>query len=86
MPTCGSTGKDSICIAGDLSSIHRLGKSPGEGNGYPLHYSGLVNFMNYIVHGCLKELDTAERLSFFTLPQGRPCVTHASHLSLTMYL
>ena len=84
MPTRGSTGKDSACRAGDLSSICRLGRSPGEGN--PLHYSGLENSMNYIVHGGLKESDMTERLSLFTLPQGRPWVTHSSHLSLTMYL
>ena len=28
-------GKESTCNAGDLGSIPGLGKSPGEGNGYP---------------------------------------------------
>ena len=28
--------------------------SPGEGKGYPLQYSGLENFMAYIVHGVAK--------------------------------
>ena len=42
------------CNVGDLGSIPRLGKSPGEGNGYPLQYSGLENSMNYIVHGVEK--------------------------------
>ena len=60
MPTRGSTGKDSACNVGDLSSIRRLGRSSGEGNGYPLHYSGLENSMNYIVHGGLKESDMTE--------------------------
>ena len=32
----GSDGKDSACKVGDLGSIPRLGKSPGERNGYPL--------------------------------------------------
>ena len=32
-------------------SIPTLGRSPGEGKGYPLQYSGLENFMDYIVHG-----------------------------------
>ena len=36
-----STGKESSCSAGDLGSIPRLGRSPGEGNSYPLQYSGL---------------------------------------------
>ena len=31
----GSDGKESTCSAGDLGSISRLGRSPGEGNGYP---------------------------------------------------
>ena len=37
---CGSAGKESACKAGDLGSIPGLGRSPGEGNGYPLQYSG----------------------------------------------
>ena len=28
-----------------------MGRSPGEGKGYPLQYSGLENSMDYIVHG-----------------------------------
>ena len=51
---CGSAGKESACNAGDLCLIPGLGKSPGEGNGYPLHYSGLENSMNCIVHGVAK--------------------------------
>ena len=43
----GSVGKESACNAGDLDSIPRLGRSPGEGNGYPLQYSGLENPMDY---------------------------------------
>ena len=33
---CDSTGKESTCNAGDLGSIPGLGRSPGEGKGYPL--------------------------------------------------
>ena len=32
-------GKESTCNAGDFSSIPGLGRSPGEGIGYPLQYS-----------------------------------------------
>ena len=32
---CGSAGKESACNAGDLGSIPGLGRSPGEGKGYP---------------------------------------------------
>ena len=42
----GSDGKESACSAGDLGLIPRLGRSPGEGNGYPLQYSGLENPMD----------------------------------------
>ena len=35
----GSDGKESSCNAGDLGSIPGLGRSPGEGIGYPLQYS-----------------------------------------------
>ena len=34
-----SASKESACNAGDLSLIPGLGRSPGEGNGYPLQYS-----------------------------------------------
>ena len=33
---CGSAGKESACSAGDLGLIPGLGRSPGEGKGYPL--------------------------------------------------
>ena len=46
-----SAGKESTCSAGDLGSIPGLGRSPGEGKGYPLQYSGLENSMDCIVHG-----------------------------------
>ena len=53
---CGSAGKESACNAGDLGSIPGLGRSPGEGKGYPLQYSGLENSMDCIVHGVAKSL------------------------------
>ena len=56
----GSDGKESACNAGDLDSIPRLGRSFGEGNGYPLQYPGLESI--YTVHG-VAELDTTEQLS-----------------------
>ena len=42
----GSDGKQSDCNAGDLGSIPGSGRSPGEGNGYPLQYSFLENPMD----------------------------------------
>ena len=38
-----SDGKESACNAGDLSSIPRLGRSPGGGHGSPFQYSCLEN-------------------------------------------
>ena len=52
---CGSAGKESACNVGDLGSIPGLGRSPGEGKGYLLQYSGLENSMDCIVHGVTKK-------------------------------
>ena len=55
----GSDGKESACNAEDPGSIPGLGRSPGEGHGYPLQYSGLENPMDRgawgaTVHGVAK--------------------------------
>ena len=57
-----SAGKESTCKEGDPGSIPQLGRSPEEGKGYPLHYSGLENLMDCIVHGVAK---SQTRLSDF---------------------
>ena len=60
-----SDSKESTCNVGDLGSILRLERSPGEGNHYPFQYSGLENSMDYIVSPWgRKESDTTERLAF----------------------
>ena len=51
---CDSAGKESACKEGDLGSIPGLGRSPAEGKGYPLQYSGLENSMDCIVHRVTK--------------------------------
>ena len=51
---CGSAGKEFTCNARDLGLIPGLGRSPGEGIGYPLQYSGLENSRDYIVNGVAK--------------------------------
>ena len=53
------TGKESACNGGGLGSMPRLGRSPGEGKGYPFQYSGLENSMDRgawraTVHGVAK--------------------------------
>ena len=54
----GSDGNESACNPGDLGSIPGLGRYPGEGNGYPLHFC-LENSMDRrtwqaTVHGVAK--------------------------------
>ena len=51
---CGSAGKESVCNVGDLGLIPGLGRSPEEGKGYLLQYSGLENSIDCIVHGLTK--------------------------------
>ena len=57
----GSTGKESACNVGDMGLIPELGRSHGEGKGYPLQYSGLENSMDS--SWGREELDATERLS-----------------------
>ena len=51
-----SVGKEFACAcnAGDPGSIPGSGRSPGEGKGYPLQYSGLENSRDCIIHGVTK--------------------------------
>ena len=56
--------------AGDLGSILRLGKSPGEGKGYPLQYSGLENSIDSIVHGVAKGWTQLSDVHFSCKPNG----------------
>ena len=55
----GSDGKESAYSDGDWGSVPALGRSPGEGKGYPLQYSGLENSMDYSPWD-LKESDMTE--------------------------
>ena len=55
----GSPSEESACNEGDLGSVSGLGRSPGEGNGYPLQYSDLENSTDIgawraTVHGVAK--------------------------------
>ena len=52
--------KESTCNAADPGS----GRSPGEGKGYPLQYSGLENSIDCIVHGVAKSRTRLSDLHF----------------------
>ena len=54
LPLWLSWFKESTCNAEDLGSNPGMGRSPGEGKGYPLQYSGLENSMDSIVNGVAK--------------------------------
>ena len=62
-----SVGKESACIAGDPDSISGLGRSAGEGIGYPLQYSGLENSTDCIVHGLAKSQTRLSNFHFLSL-------------------
>ena len=55
----GSESKESTCNARDPGLVTGLGRSPGEGNGYPLQFSWLENLIDGgvwwdTVHGVTK--------------------------------
>ena len=64
---CGSAGKESSCNVGDLGSIPRLGRPPGEGKGYLLQYSGLENSMDCVVHRVAKSRTWLSNFHYKTL-------------------
>ena len=63
----GSAGKESACSVGDLGLIPGLGRSPREGNNYPLQCSGLENSMDCIVHGVAKSQTWLSNFHFSSL-------------------
>jgi len=69
----GLAGKESACNGGDLGSIPGLGRSPGEGKGYPLQSSGLENSMD-TVHGVTKSQDLTDFHLHFLLHWMYICV------------
>ena len=69
---CGSAGKELACHVGDLGSIPGLGRSPGEGKGYSLQYSGLKNSIDCIVNGVAKSRTQLGDFHFqFTFNSGQ---------------
>ena len=66
----GSAGKESACSTGDLGSIPGLRRSPGEGKGYSLQYSGLEISMDCIVHMVAKSRTRLSNFHFTSLPDN----------------
>ena len=63
-----SVGKEPACNAGNPGLIPGLERSPGEGNGFPLQYSGLENSMDCIAHGVAKSQTQLSNFHFTQLP------------------
>ena len=62
---CGSAGKESACNAGDLGSVPRLGRSPGEGKRLPTPVFQPGEFHGLYSPRSRKVSDMTERLSHF---------------------
>ena len=65
----GSHGKESADSVGDLGLIPGLGRSSGEGKGYPFQYSGLKIAMDCIVHGVAKSWTQLSDFHFISSSQ-----------------
>ena len=74
----GSAGKEFAHSVGDLGLIPGLGRSPGEGNGYPLQFSGLENSMDCMVHGVARSY--FHFLFFCLCFHAIPWLSRAPHL------
>ena len=68
--------------AGDLGSIPGLGRSPGEGKGYPLQYSGLENSKGCIVHGVAKSWTRLRDFHFTLRANVRSVFVNVPHVLL----
>ena len=87
---CASAGRESAHSVGDLGSVPGLGRSLGEGKGYPLHHSGLENTMGCTVHEVKKSQTQLSNFHFhlantivisapeerFTASTAKFCRTH----------
>ena len=64
---CGLAGKKSACNLGDLGSFPGLGRSSGEGKGYPLQYSSLENSTDCVTDGVAKRQTRLSDFHFTSL-------------------
>ena len=77
---CGSAGKESACNVGELGSVPGVGRSPGEGKGYPLQYCSLENSMNQSV--VLGPVVTASHVSLLEMEILRPNPVICMHMRI----
>ena len=77
---CGLAGKEAACNAGDLASIAGLGRSPGEGKGYPLQYSW-VSLVAQLVKSPSARQETWVRSLGWEDPLEKGKATHSSILA-----
>ena len=83
---CGSAGKESTLNVEDLGLIPGLGRSPGEGIGYPLQYSGLENSMDCIVHGVAKSWTRLSDFHFsLHIKITVKCLSHINHFFFKIF-
>ena len=83
---CGSTGKESGCNVGDLGLMPVLGRSPGEGKGYPLQYCDLENSRDCIVHGVAKSQTQLSNFHFTFILYMRKLMFNRESELLLSYL
>ena len=69
----GSADKESTYNIGDLGLFPGLGRSPGEGKGYPLQHSGLENSVGCVVHGVAKSWTQLSVSHFISLHFHATC-------------
>ena len=83
---CGSSGKESASSLGDLGSIPGLGRSPGEGKGYPLQYSSLENSTDYKVHRLAKSRTRLSDVHVHRHARVKWAKKHFSETILSLFL
>ena len=80
-----SVGKESACNAGDPGSFPALGRSPGEGIGYPLQYSW-ASLVAQLVKNPPAMWETWVQSLGWEDPLGKGKASHSSILGLPLWL
>ena len=86
LQSCSSFGKESAYDTVDQGSIPGLGRSPGEGNGNPLQYCCLENFMHCSLPGSSVHGVAGVRHDLVTKPPPRSYSQSNTSLALLLSL